>query len=355
MNKLVVRHTYIHNTAFDTSNNRNHGFPYIVSQGVGPFAPSFEFRSPDSRIIVQPSVSLENLVAVRAVVTFFLAPPAGLDHRYNLIEGHLSFALFVQPDGSLMGTILDANGQWNGALSLPNIVAPGQWHQAELRHDGVNECLIFLDGALVGSGYGATGPVRSVGPHGIAVGHWPETPGVYTMEGYIRGIEVYKYDPTDAAKGLLDACCIKRGSLDEFADRLRAKGYTAKAAAQQAMDFLTFGLQMSAEVRGSDPIVSRQQSQLSEQALAAFIRGDSASYTMSLGELAALATGKLSKSQLQALRSREEALIKQLPLPIKDWQKLIGDLCWDEAKIDPNQLAAIYETALKRFGKHAAR
>ncbi len=56
---------------------------------------------------------------------------------------------------------------------------PGRWHQAELRHDGINECLVFLDGVQVGSGYGAPGPVRSVGPNGVAVGHWPEPPGIY--------------------------------------------------------------------------------------------------------------------------------------------------------------------------------
>lgn len=351
MNKLVIRQTYIHQTAFDTSNNRNHGFPYAVTQAAGAFAPGFQFRNPDSRVIVRPSASLQDLIAIRAVVTFFLDPPGGLVRRYNLIEGELSFALFVQPDGSLMGTILDANGQWTGAQSAPNLIAPGQWHQAELRHDGINECLIFLDGVQVGSSYGAPGPVRSVGPNGVAIGHWPEPPGVYTMDGYIRGIELYKYDPAQAAKGLLDSCCIKRESLDDFADRLRAKGYTAQAAAQQAMEFLKFGLQLSAEVRGSDPAASKSHAQFSEQALAAFIRGDSAAYTEALAEVAALTTTRLSHAQLQALHNREEALVKQLPLPIKDWQKLIDDLCWGKTKLDPAKMATEYETALKRSGR----
>jgi len=83
------------------------------------------------------------------------------------------------PGGSLMGTILDSTVQWTRAESARNLVAPGRWHQAELRHDGINECLVFLDGVQVGSGYGAPGPVRSVGPNGVAVGHWPEPPGIY--------------------------------------------------------------------------------------------------------------------------------------------------------------------------------
>ncbi len=347
MNKLVIRQTYIHATAFDASNNRNHGFPYAVTQAGGAFAPSFEFRSPDSRVVVQPSQSLQDLIAVRAVVTFFLAPAAGLVHRYNLIEGHLSFALFVQPDGSLMGTIVDAGGQWNGAQSGANLVKPGQWHQAELRHDGINQTLLLLDGVQVASAYNARGPVRSVGPHGVAIGHWPEAPGVYTMDGYIRGIELYKYDPVIAAKGLLDSCCINRESLDDFADKLRARGYTAQAAGQQAKDFLNFGLQMSATVRGSDPAVSQRHALLSEQALAAFIRGDSASYTTALGDLAAIAIASLSSAQLHALQDQEAKLIGELPVPLKDWQKLIGDLCWADAKVDPERLASAYKAAVK--------
>jgi hypothetical protein len=353
VNKLVVRQTYINDMAFDTSDNRNHGVPYSVTPGVGPFAPSFEFRLPESRVIVRPSASLQDLIAVRAVATFFLDPPGGLTRRYNLIEGHLTFALFVQPDGSLMGTILDAGGQWNGAQSAPNVVTTGKWHQAELRHDGINQSLILLDGAVIASSYNARGPVRSVGPHGIAVGHWPEDPGVYTMVGYIRGIEVYKYDPAKAAKGLLDSCCIDRGAIDDFADKLRAKGYTADAARQQAMNFLNFGITMSGEVRGADPTVSQQHAHLSEQALAAFVRGDSAAYTTAIAEIAALTTARLSKTQLNELREQEAGLIKDLPLPIKDWQGLIKSLCWADPKIDPQQLASDYTAAAKLFHKAA--
>jgi hypothetical protein len=352
MNKLVVRQTYIHGTAFDTSNNRNHGIPYAVMQSTGGFAPAFEFRSPDSRVVIRPSASLQDLIAVRAVVDFYLDPVGGtLTRRYNLIEGELSFALFVNPDASLQGTVLDANSQWNGAHSAPNLVQRGRWHQAELRHDGINQCLIFLDGVQVGAGYGAPGQVRSIGPNGIAVGHWPEPSGVYTMDGYIRGVEVYKYDPTDAAKSLLDSCCIKRESLDAFADQLRKKGFTAAAAAQQGMELLKFGLDLSGAVRGNGPAASQQHALLSEQALAAFLSENSAAYANALGRLAAMTTQRLSQAEMQSLRGRQETLIKQLPLPIKDWQKLIEDLCWGRTKADPQAIATAFEAATKTQSK----
>ena len=43
--KLATTSAYIHGTAFDISNNRNHGMPYAVTQSTGAFAPAFEFRS----------------------------------------------------------------------------------------------------------------------------------------------------------------------------------------------------------------------------------------------------------------------------------------------------------------------
>ncbi|MGA9957355.1 MAG: hypothetical protein WBQ06_03670, partial [Acidobacteriaceae bacterium] len=120
MNRLVVHQIYANGMAFDLSGFRNHGVPYAVSQAIAPFAPGFDYTQQDSRVIVAPSTSLEDLLAVRAIVTFYLNPSGGLTRRYNLIEGHLCFALFVNPDGSLSGTILDADGNWAGAQSSAN-------------------------------------------------------------------------------------------------------------------------------------------------------------------------------------------------------------------------------------------
>src|ERR1022692_4851468 len=116
MNRLVLHHLYA-SSAFDLSNNRNHGAPLDVAVAADVNMPSFELRSPDSQIRVEPSPSLTDLGAIRAIVTFDLDPDGGLSRRYNLIEGHLAFALFVNPDGSLQGTIVDAAGNWRGPSS----------------------------------------------------------------------------------------------------------------------------------------------------------------------------------------------------------------------------------------------
>jgi len=110
MNRLVMHHIYANGMAFDLSGYRNHGVPYDVSQAPTPYAPSFTYTQPNSRVLVSASASLQDLIAVRAVTTFNLDPAGGITRRYNLIEGHLCFALFINPDGSLSGTIIDAEG-----------------------------------------------------------------------------------------------------------------------------------------------------------------------------------------------------------------------------------------------------
>jgi hypothetical protein len=344
MNLLIAHHTYLNGMAFDVSNHRNHGVPYSVLQAPPPFAPSFQFYVPESRVIVENNPTLQDLIAVRAVCTFCLTPQGGvLAKRYNLVEGHLSFALFVNPDGSLMGTILDATSNWLGATSSAGLIKPNTWYTAEVRHDGINECTVWLNGGLVGRSYSARGPVRSVGPHGIAIGHWPETPGVYTLQGYIRETWVYKYDPAEAAKGLLNPCCVKRASLDRFVDRMKAEGFTANKTRDLAMQFLKFGLGVSGEVRGNDATTSQIHNNLCSQALAAFLRGDGATYTAVLAQLGSMATQQLTPDRQKQIHDEEEALFKSLPFKLKDWQELLKNLCLDRAMVDPKLFLELYK------------
>ena len=357
MNRLVVHHKYADGMAFDLSGYRNHGVPYSVTNAEAPFAPGFDYTNANGRVIVAPSSSLQDLLSVRAVVTFYLNASGGLTRRYNLIEGHLCFALFVNPDGSLSGTIVDADGQWTGTQSAANIVFPGRWHQAEIRHDGVNECCIYLDGIPVGTSYNAHGPVRSVGPHGIAVGHWPESSGQYTFDGFIREVLVYKYDPTVAAKGLRNPCCDRsRGALDDVAAKLRNMGYTAEKARSQGMELIKFGLSISAKVRGTDPARSHEHSTLSAMALSAFRQANNQTLNSALAQLAAMAAATLSPSDQQQIHDQQERLVKALPLPLKDWQSLISNMCMGEGKVDPKAiLDAVTEAVGSRTPSHSKK
>jgi hypothetical protein len=213
-----------------------------------------------------------------------------------------------------------------------------------------------VDGAAVAASYTANGPVGSVGPHGIAVGHWPEVSGQYTFAGYIREAWVYKYDPTLAGKSLMNSCCDRsRPALDDIAATLRTQGYTAQKARAQGMDLIKFGLSISAKVRGSYPARSHQHATLSANALGAFQRGDSPAYTTALTELAAMAATTLSAADQQAIHAKQAALLKELPLPLKDWQSLIGNLCMGGAKADPKAVLAGVTQALGGKQTHSSK
>jgi Concanavalin A-like lectin/glucanases superfamily len=336
---MVLHHIYSGGVACDLSGYRNHGVPYDVSEASPPYAPAFGYSSSDSRVIVPQSQSLQDLLAVRAMAEFYLDPPSGLSRRYNLIEGHLCFALFVNPDGSLSGTIVDADGQWAGAQSAPHLVSAGRWHQAELRHDGVNQCSLYLDGAPVATSYAANGPVGSVGPNGIAIGHWPEPSGQYTFTGYLRQAWVYKFDPVLAAKGLVDPCCPgSRAALDDMAQTLRDIGYTREKAQAEGMALIKFGLSAAAQARANDPAASQREATLSAQAVAAFLSGDPNAYNNALAQMAIMAMTNLSPDQVQQLHSQEEDLVKALPLPVKEFQSLISKVCLGKVRLNPTAL-----------------
>ena len=340
MNRLVMHHLYAR-SAFDLSNNRNHGAPMDVTVGGGGDEPSFGFAMGDSQVRVEPSPTLSDLGAVRAVVTFKLDTGGPLTRRYNLMEGHLSFALFVNPDGSLQGTILDSTGTWSGAKSPPGAVVSGQWYNAELQHDGINQARVILDGALVAEAFDVPGPVRTVGPHGVAIGHWPEASGVYTFAGAIRETWLYKYDPHKDANGLLNPCCTDRKGLAEAVEKLREQGETADSLAAKGREVLAFGYELVAAVRGSDAATTKQQEALSQQAWAAYMLGDQAAYSTALGQLAALAQHRLTHAQQQALHDRQDQLMASLPLPRDDLLALVKTVCWDQPSVDPELVAKV--------------
>lgn len=201
MNELVLYHRYTFGSPFDVSGKNNHGIPTAVTPGAAPFAHALRFAVPDSRVTVPSSPTLQQPVAIAAFVRFFLED-ASIGQRYNLVEGHLSFALYIEPGGKLTGTVLDANGTWTGASTAPGTVTAFGWHDAWLLHDGISILELQLDGQTVASSFSVPGPVRSVGSLGIAIGNWPDA-GAYPFLGYLAEVRVYRYDLEREVRGLL--------------------------------------------------------------------------------------------------------------------------------------------------------
>ncbi len=338
MNELVVHHYYSH-SAFDLSDYRNHGRPLEVAIAGAPDWPAFSFQGGDNSVTIPPSTSLQNLYSIHAVVTFklFRGP---ISHRYNLMEGHLSFALVVEQDGSLGGAILDSSGNWIGAKSTPNLVSTDGWHTAEMLHDGVGSVELYLDGARVAQAYNAPGPVRSVGIRGIAIGHWAESESVYTLNGYIREVKLYKFDPYKHINGLLDYRCMDRKAIDSVMQMLRQSQITPELLAQKGYEILQFAIEVMFKVCGGDAAATTYFRQSSSAALTAFLRSDQTAYTTALAKLALLAQEHLNQQQMMDIDQQKNNLIARLPLSLDNMQKLLAMLCWDKVKIDPESLAS---------------
>jgi hypothetical protein len=339
MNKLVVHHTYAHGMTFDVSNNLNHGIATALAAGSGLWANSFYYGAGSSRMQVNPSANLNDLGAIRVVVRFYHSPSAGGARRHNLIEGDRSFALFINPDRSLQGTIYDATATWRGATSGPGLVAPNLWHQVEFVHDGIAQCQIYLNGALVAAAYDVRGPVRSISPDGLAIGHWPPDDPRYTFQGYIGEVHLYKYDPKEEVKQLLNPCCIDRKELDKVVERLRAEGWTGKKLGAQARELLHLAVEISAAVRKGDLAQTDEQKRNGAEAMAAFLRRDAAGLRSAFGRMMIQARQNLTQAEIADFGKRLMSQIDQLPLKPEEFIDLARALCWEHAIIrDPQDL-----------------
>jgi hypothetical protein len=273
-------------------------------------------------------------MAIRASVRFFHSPNDGGGRRYNLVEGFISFVLFVDQDGSLQGGIVDASGNWKGTSTAPGIVAPDVWHVAELLHDGVNHCQIFLDGSRVAASYDIRGAVRSVGNFGISIGAWPDTAGPYTFEGYIGEVRLYKYDPEEEIRRFLDPCCLDRKALGALLGRLMQQDWDATRLQDYVRELLQLQRDFAAAVRGDDPDQTREHQLNLNQAANALLRHDPSDLRSALEYLLGQATQALSEAQLDSFRQRFQEAIKSVPLFSDEMQDFAQAFCL-EFLLDP--------------------
>jgi hypothetical protein len=328
MLKPVVIQDYSQGIAFDSTGNRNHGVPIDVTYNAASRQDGFLFAAADSRVSVASSPSLNDLTSILAGVRFQLQPPAEA-RRYNLVEGYLSFALFIGPDLSLNGTIYDVNGNWIGANTASGVCTANTWHTASLYHDGISTLTISLDGTLVAQTSNAVGPVRSVGNLGIAVGHWPNPENLYAFSGDINYFGLAKYYLEYDVLTLLDPCCTKLGAVQEVANKLRGEGITLENV-QQAYKTL-FGTVLSDATRAIAGNSSRTQTAVAlgvalANALAAH---DSAGIDQVIARATALTKSWAMPSQASLERAITDALTAT-KAQTGDVRKVLNALCLKE-------------------------
>jgi hypothetical protein len=337
MNKLVLHHTYVNGLTFDVSRNGNSGIPISVIPGDGQVANSFTFNGDTSRINVRPSASLMNLVAVKVSARFYLTATLPW-RRFNIIEGHLSFALFINPDGSIEGTILDHHDNWTGALSEPWVVTPKKWHEITFEHDGVNSAQITFDGKIIAATYNVQGPVRSVGPEGIAIGHWPGQPSTFTFMGNITEVKLWKYDPREDARMLLDPCCVDRKLLDKAYLTMKSRDWNHQKLEASLHSLIDAASQYAGAIRGGDPVKTADHKNIGTAILGALLRGDGDAYLNAVNRAATQARENLPAEKIEALEKPIIDTVKSLPFSLEELQEYTKSLCLKAAHIDPKSV-----------------
>lgn len=191
MFELVLHHNYNIGEAIDMTDHENDGqvSGAIAAPGVAKMA--LEFDGVDDRVDVAASESLAELRAVRVSARVWLD---SIGQRRNIAEGYLSFAFFVEANGSLYGTVYDGTG-WHGPVSPPNTVPLQSWVTLTFVYDGISSSALYVDHQVVAESHAHLGPVLGVqAPHGLAIGAWPNS-NYYMFKGRIDDLKIWRYDP----------------------------------------------------------------------------------------------------------------------------------------------------------------
>lgn len=321
MLQTVIQQNYTGILATDTSGFFNHGFPIQVT----PTHPGFSFASSGSRINVRPSPSLSTLGVINLEVKFSISP-SGHSVRYNLAEGFESFALYVNPDLSLAGTILDASGNWAGASSPAGTVKAHTTQVAALQSDGINMVRVLLDGAVVASSYNVDGQVRGIGSLGMAIGHWPDPPDQYTFAGTIYAVLLQRYDP-QTNLSYVDPCCFDRAALAAWLRAAQAKGLTRQKMLTASKAVQAVSLQAARALRGNSVARTRKHQLLTMALNYALKQRDCDALEEALKLLAAFMDAEISAADRAQLESEMRAALALFGLGSADWLKLIKIFC----------------------------
>lgn len=311
--RLVVHHAYERGSAFDLSENGNHGHLTSVGAGSGAFEGSLRFTGGPSRVDVRPHPTLAAMRSIAVRARFFLDPQGGA-HRHNLVEGHLSFALLVESNGALTGSILDATGTWRAPQTSPGAVTNRVWHEAAMFHDGISHARLFLDGTLAAERFDIPGPIRDVANFGLAIGHWPDPDDRYTLEGHIDDVKVWRDDPADEVAGLIDACCVDRGGIDALLERMRNEGWTFDQLQALMTELLELRTELGIAVRAGDPGRSARTDQLTGAAMAAYLQRDGDALNAGLDAIGRFAAEAMDESEFRHFGERAMAILEQSPV-----------------------------------------
>jgi len=257
MYKLILHHVYRSAAPFvDVSGHGNHAQGTNVgwsADGAAPQSGAAVFNGTTSRALVPLSPTWQDLYALRVEALVRFDPVQGTPaepqrvRRHLLVEGPLSFVLFIGQDRTVVGMVMglvkdpDADNDLSTSdtltatlsgggsvdpfdtlvadfpetLPIPpgykldwvpvastaefapdgqkRTIAPGEWTRLTFAHTGTSLWL-YLDGVLAGARHDIVSPVLPVQGTGVHIG---VAPGAYpdTLRGRLDELRIWKYDP----------------------------------------------------------------------------------------------------------------------------------------------------------------
>jgi len=169
---LVLHHRYGNPEPHDLSGHGNYGYATAGrAMGRDGQLTGRQFDGVASRIYVRPSTTLTRPGGLRADVSVLVEE---LGHRRTLIEGYLSFALFVEGDGAI-GAGIYRYKEWSGVQTPPGLVPLGSWITVSFRYTGDGVMTLSLNDEIVAESYRQLGDAAGIEwPFGLNIGAWPD-------------------------------------------------------------------------------------------------------------------------------------------------------------------------------------
>lgn len=241
MLKLLLDHDYLHSfPAVDSSPFSNHGLVTDATHSTdgrrsGSGALQFALPSASVRVALRPCWQRLPGLAAEAVIR-----PQPTRTRRNIVEGDGSFAVFLNPDDTLVGSVFAlvdgaAAPGWHTVVSNEP-VPMGRWSTIAFHYDGITRGRVFLDGRALGTRGDYRSTLAPVGGAGVVIGNWTLS-SAYAFSGEIDRVRVWKRDedamPRNFGQRPIDPAA--RDAWDRFWECLRRELNAEETARLRAM------------------------------------------------------------------------------------------------------------------------
>ncbi|HST81869.1 MAG TPA: hypothetical protein VLL08_09075 [Kineosporiaceae bacterium] len=187
--ELVLHHRYENPQPHDLSGHGSLGYaPAARAEGRDGRPGAAVFDGAGDRVFVPPTPALTRPGGLRVDVSVRVEE---FGHRRTLVEGYLSFAVFVERDGTLAGSLYRYQ-EWTGVASRPGLVPLDRWITVTFVAASDGTMFLIMDGETVASAYRELGPPAGVEwPFGLSVGAWPDADR-RVLKGRVDELKVWR-------------------------------------------------------------------------------------------------------------------------------------------------------------------